>query len=138
MERLPLRLRDDGIFTVSRWYNPENPGETGRMLSLAVSALWRRGVLDPSRHIALVTNGSLATLLVGAAPLSETDLTILGRAPAASSSTTSWRRRGLCRSASALRRILGAATQRELAEVVRDEPLNFAPPTDETPTSSTC
>ena len=33
------RLKDDGIFTVSRWYSPENLGETGRIVSLAVGTL---------------------------------------------------------------------------------------------------
>src|SRR5690606_27747923 len=28
------RLDDDGIFTVSRWYHPDAPGETARMLAL--------------------------------------------------------------------------------------------------------
>jgi SAM-dependent methyltransferase len=33
------RLADDGIFTVSRWYNPVSLGETGRIVSFAVASL---------------------------------------------------------------------------------------------------
>jgi len=35
------RLTPEGVYTVSRWYNPEDPSETGRMLSLAVAALMK-------------------------------------------------------------------------------------------------
>src|SRR6185436_1045097 len=33
------RLTPRGVYTVSRWYNPNDPSETARMLSLAVATL---------------------------------------------------------------------------------------------------
>ncbi len=62
------RLTDDGIFTVSRWHNPEQLDETGRLVALAAGTLLRQGVPDPSKHLALVTSGNLATLLVSRRP----------------------------------------------------------------------
>ena len=49
-------LTPHGVFTVSRWYDPRNIAETGRLLSLAIAALRRRGVAAsggadlPCRH----------------------------------------------------------------------------------------
>jgi spermidine synthase len=49
------RLSDDGIFTVSRWHNPDDLGETGRVVSLAVASLLRMGITSPEKHLAMVT-----------------------------------------------------------------------------------
>jgi spermidine synthase len=62
------RLTDDGLFTVSRWYDPKNLGETGRLISLAVSSVLSLG-LEPSEHIALITSDNLATLVLSKRPL---------------------------------------------------------------------
>ena len=67
------RLEDDGIFTVSRWFFPELPGETARMLSVTVEALFRRGVTAPREHIAILGTGRFSTLLVSPSPFSERD-----------------------------------------------------------------
>lgn len=68
------RLDDDGIYTVSRWYLPSSPGETARMLALAMEVLYRRGVEDPREHIMLLQNLQVATLLVSPTPFSEKDI----------------------------------------------------------------
>jgi hypothetical protein len=70
-------LTPTGIFTVSRWYDPTNFSETGRLLSLAMSSLWQRGVKDPRSHIFLASTENLATIVVGAAPLTSEDLSKL-------------------------------------------------------------
>jgi spermidine synthase len=67
------RLSDDGVFTVSRWYNPTQLGETGRLVSLAVEALLQSGVNRPYDHLALVTQGKCATLILSRKPFSEND-----------------------------------------------------------------
>ena len=41
------RLQPDGVLTVSRWYAPNRPGETARLLSLAAAALQAEGVEHP-------------------------------------------------------------------------------------------
>jgi hypothetical protein len=64
------RLNDDGVFTVSRWYAPNDVNETGRMLSLAVGALLDSGAKEPRRHLFIADAGSIATLILSKSPLS--------------------------------------------------------------------
>ena len=61
------RLTPTGIFTVSRWYVTGSPGETGRMLALAMTTLWEMGAKDPRAHIILLQQASVATLLAACA-----------------------------------------------------------------------
>lgn len=71
------RLADDGIFTVSRWYNPNDLSEAGRTLALTVAALLDSGEKDPSSRIIMVTSGEVATLLVSKKPFREEDIKVL-------------------------------------------------------------
>lgn len=68
------RLAPDGIYTVSRWYKKDSPGETARMLALAMESLWRLGVARPREHLILLQQGNVATLLLSRAPFSAADL----------------------------------------------------------------
>lgn len=70
------RLTPIGIFTVSRWYVVDAPGETARMLGLAMETLWSLGVKDPRKHIILLQSEQVATLLVSRSPYSEDDLNL--------------------------------------------------------------
>jgi hypothetical protein len=70
-------LTPTGVFTVSRWYNPGNVNETGRMLSLAMASLRARGVSDPRAHIYLAATPHLATIIVALAPFTTEDLATL-------------------------------------------------------------
>jgi spermidine synthase len=125
-------LSDNGLFTVSRWYSPNNLGETGRMLSLAVTSLLEAGAGQPSKHIAMVTIGKLSTLVVSKGPMSERDVLKLRQ-------TASALRYDLVitpdepPSNETLRSIVHAETADELHRVISDEPLNYEPPTDENP-----
>lgn len=74
------RLTDGGVYTVSRWYNPNDPSEVGRMLSVAVAALLELGIAEPERHIFLATQGRIATMVVARRPFSAADLGALNRA----------------------------------------------------------
>lgn len=71
------RLTPTGIFTVSRWYVPGSPGETGRMLALAMTTLWRMGAEDPRAHLILLQQASVATLLVSPTPFAAKDLDLM-------------------------------------------------------------
>ena len=77
------RLSDDGIFTVSRWHSPRKIGETGRVLALAAGTLLRRGIQQPSEHLALISAGdstrSISTLLVSRRPFTPADVARLRR-----------------------------------------------------------
>jgi hypothetical protein len=76
------RLTKRGIFSVSRFYYAENPGETARMLSLALAALWESGAKDPRAHVVLLQSQVVATLLLCRSPLSAADLDTLERVAA--------------------------------------------------------
>ncbi len=68
------RLEPHGIFTVSRWYKPDSPGETARMLALAYQTLWSAQIENPRAHVILLQNQHIATLLMSPLPFSRTDL----------------------------------------------------------------
>jgi hypothetical protein len=67
------RLADGGAFTVSRWYAPGDVNETGRMISLAVATLMKRGVGEPRRHLFAAATRQIATLVMSPTPFTETD-----------------------------------------------------------------
>jgi hypothetical protein len=67
-------LAPDGVFTVSRWFSPDNTSETGRLLSLAKGTLFDFGVQDPSGHLFLASLNNLSTLLVSRTRFSPEDL----------------------------------------------------------------
>ncbi len=68
------RLAPDGLFTVSRWYKPDSPGETARMLALAYETLWSMGAAEPRKHLVLLQNANIATLLLSPTVLAPADL----------------------------------------------------------------
>ncbi|MGH1345032.1 MAG: hypothetical protein ACRBN8_25960 [Nannocystales bacterium] len=126
------RLEPKGIFTVSRWYKPSSPGETARMLGLAMETLWSLGVKEPRKHIVLLQNQAIATLLVSALPFSDKDIDRV-------------QRQAVKRGYNMLltpRRLPLNPMLRELAEFTdrdamwawaRTQDLDFTPPTDERP-----
>ena len=75
--RFLASLAPDGVFTVSRWYSPDDVDETGRLLSLAKATLLDMGVRVPQNHLFLASSGRLSTLIVGRAPLSRQDVSLL-------------------------------------------------------------
>jgi spermidine synthase len=126
------RLANDGIFTVSRWYSPENLGETGRIVSLAVASLIRYGVQNPSHHIAMATSEHLSTLLISKQPFSNQDIAKLKKVssdlqfdlvilPNVKSYNT------------VLRDIVSSNSLEELSIAIEDKSLNYEPPTDDNP-----
>jgi hypothetical protein len=71
------RVEPDGVLTFSRWFSPRAASETSRLASLAMAALLDRGTSEPERHLAIVTGGNVATLVLSPAPLSPSDLATL-------------------------------------------------------------
>jgi hypothetical protein len=70
-------INDDGILTVSRWYDPGNVNETGRMISLATAALLDAGVNDARPHLFVARTAKIATLLLSKAPFTAEKLRVL-------------------------------------------------------------
>ncbi len=126
------RLDDGGVFTVSRWYNPDNPGGIGRFVSLALGTLFESGIDTPSEHMAVVSNGYISTLIMSREPLTDDDistlrvvsddldyeLTILPGQPTADPT---------------LRAIMEARSMADLLDIVGAMPYNYTPPRDESP-----
>ena len=76
------RLTPTGVFTVSRWYDPDAVNETGRMVSLAMATAFASGVAEPRRHIFVAASGNIATLVLSRQPLTSSQLAALERAAA--------------------------------------------------------
>ena len=120
------------MLTVSRWYNPENPGETARMGCLAAAALISSGMNDPSQHIIIADTGKVATMLVCAAPFSRGDILSI-KNTCARLKYDLMLAPGEPPSNALIGKIASSSTMEQLDKTVEDEPLNYRPPTDETP-----
>src|SRR5215471_3234885 len=75
-------INDHGIFTVSRWYAPDDVNETGRMIGLATAALLDAGVKDPRQHLFVARAELIATLVLSKAPFTPERLAVLDKAVA--------------------------------------------------------
>jgi len=126
------RLKPSGVFTVSRWYSPENIDETGRMVSLAAAALMELGVTEPRKHIFLAGQGKVATLIMSVTGLSDEEVAALEQAceELKHNVLLSPNQTGLSRT---LDTILSAANIEELLQITSDFELDLTPPTDNRP-----
>ena len=125
-------LTPAGVLTVTRWYNPYDITETGRLLSLAAGALRYRGVANPEAQIYLAGTSHLATIIVAAAPLSADDLSKLHKATSALGFTELVSPDHEIASP-VLRLVLHARTARELEALTEEYHIDFTPPTDDRP-----
>ncbi len=126
------RLKPDGVFTVSRWYNPNNISETGRILSLAVASLLEYGVKNPSKHIMLTSSGKISSLIVSIAPFSEEDINKIYKV-CSDLQYSIIVMPGDIRADNNINDIVVSKNREELYEAVKDDPLNLEPTTDENP-----
>ncbi len=67
-------LTPTGVFTVSRWFNPSDITETGRLVSLASAALREQGAADPKAHLFLAASDRLATLILDKSPFTAAEV----------------------------------------------------------------
>jgi hypothetical protein len=74
------RLSDHGVFTVSRWYNPYDVSESGRMIALGLATLMDAGAADPRRHMFVATGERVATMVLAKNPLTPAQLAALREA----------------------------------------------------------
>jgi spermidine synthase len=125
-------LDQNGLFTVSRWYSPNNLGETGRMVSLGVSSLLHSGVREPSKHIAMMCEGKIATLILSKSPFNETEKNTL-RTISENLKFDEVINPDEPPSNNILREIVSVKSENELINAIKDKPLNFYSPTDDDP-----
>jgi hypothetical protein len=126
------RVEPDGVLTFSRWCDPNNPGETSRLVALAVGALLDRGISRPRDHVALVSGGLVATIAVSPQPLSREDVAKLHDAVEERGLTTLVTP-GERPSDPMLDRILDARDIASLGAIGQAERLDTSPPTDDRP-----
>jgi hypothetical protein len=126
------RLDRGGIFTVSRWYKPDSPGETARMLALAMETLYGLGVEHPRRHIMLLQNLSIATLLVSRDPFTEADIDRLQKEAVIRGFNMLLTPRRVPANP-LLRELIEQPTREDLWRFARSQTLDLTPPTDERP-----
>jgi len=127
------RLDDDGIYTVSRWYHPKSPGETARMIALGLEVLWRRGVEDPHKHLIVLQNFEVATLLISPTPFSEADVDAMQKAAVKMGFTMlATPRRGPLHEG-LLKDLWAIESQAQLWTWTGSQDLDLTPPTDDRP-----
>lgn len=125
-------LTPTGVFSVSRWYDPDAASETTRLLSLGVASLMDFGVTSPRGHLILVTRERIATLLVSPTAFSRQDGATLNRIAEQHGFTirvSPWADAADDR----LRAIANAASPAALDQATRDPYLDFTAPTDRRP-----
>ena len=126
------RLTPKGVFTISRWYDAKEPTEAGRMLSLAVAALFEMGITEPRQHIFLVTQATIANLIISRTPFSPRDLRALNDA-AAQYEHNVFVSPTVAASSETLNRILTSKSRQELQNYTSNLPFDLTPATDDRP-----
>ena len=125
-------LQPDGIFSVSRWFSPEQVSETSRLLALATATLIDRGVTNPANHLAMASSGKVATLLVSNQPFTAADLETLSSASKLYGFNLLIAP-GHQPAIPLFAAIAGSKSRAELSAAIRDPSYDFTPPTDERP-----
>jgi hypothetical protein len=126
------RVEPDGVLTFSRWCEPTNPGETSRLVALAVGALLERGVARPREHVALVSGGLVATIVVSPQAFSREDVAKLQVAVEQRGLTTLIAP-GERAADPMLEAILEARDIAALGAIGEPDKIDTSPPTDERP-----
>lgn len=127
-------LTDDGVLTISRWYEERSPVELHRLVSLAASSLAARGVETPRAHMLVYANVrpgdpvGIATLLLSPSPFSAQDLERIAAqaqemefAPVLTPDTASDPT------------VAALAAPEQRAAAIAAYPFDISPPTDERP-----
>jgi hypothetical protein len=131
-------LTDRGVLTVSRWYHPNRPGETLRILSLANQSLREMGAPDPRKHVIILRRtmkqmsndlpDDVANTIVSRTPFTEADLDKLESEAKRLDFEVVLSPRHAARPD--LAELAGAT---DVAAVAAKYPINLAPPTDDKP-----
>jgi len=126
------RLTPGGVFTVARHFDAANIAETGRTLSLGVAALLAIGVEHPARHLAMVTRGTISTLLLSNQPFSSEDIAKLVKV-CGDLEFDVVLRPDQPPTHPDLAAIAQATSREQLAAATSRKALNYDPPTDDNP-----
>ena len=125
-------LSPNGVFSVSRWYDPGSASETTRLLSLGVGSLLDFGISAPRRHLVLVTRERVATMMVSPSPFTDDDgrrLREVADARGFAIQVSPWN----AGDDQMLTRIAAATSISELEDATKHPYLDLSPPTDRRP-----
>lgn len=126
------QLAPGGLLTFTRWNSGPEVSQTYRMFSVAWATLLAEGVQEPDRHLALVSGGPVATLLLSNRPLGPRDLQQL-RDTAREMDFKLIFLPGQPTDVPELRRIAAARTLDDLAQLRHVSMLDYSPVYDRSP-----
>ncbi|HOU15650.1 MAG TPA: hypothetical protein PKZ84_21305 [Anaerolineae bacterium] len=128
-------LSDRGILTVSRWYLPERPAETMRLVATGMAGWEAAGVTDPRQHVVVVvryvsgaTTEGLSTALFKREPFTEAEVAALLQKAADLEFTVIYAP-GL----QPTEEVGALITAPDRAAFIADYPLDISPATDDRP-----
>ena len=125
-------LTPTGVFSGSRWFDPDSASETTRLLALGVASLLDAGTASPHAHLILITRARVATLMVSPSPFTEEDRARLQ--PVADAMGFAIRVSPWHEAADERFRRIAAATSMEALNAATADPLfDFSAPTDRRP-----
>lgn len=125
-------LTSNGVFSVSRWFDPNAASETTRLLALGAAALLDAGIADPRRHLILVTRERIATLMISPSPFTADDADAINRTTSGMDFNVlaaPW----LAPSDPRVRRIIESQSMEALEAATMDRYFDFSPPSDRRP-----
>ena len=125
-------LRPGGVITFSRWYDGPQNNQTYRLFSVAWAMLLSEGVADPSRQLALIQSGEIATLLASNQPFSPGDIDTLKRISTEMAFTPLFLPGGPV-TVPELRRVSQSRTLAEMSSLQEDDGSDFSPTFDSSP-----
>ena len=133
------RLSDRGVLTMTRWYVPDAPAETQRLVALAATALGDAGIADTRSHVMLISSrpagnvaftmneaAAMGTILVSKSPFTPDEVARVKDA-CAEQNMVLLAAPGVASQDAVIDRLLDAATRRQ---AIHSSPYNIAPPTD--------
>jgi len=132
------RLTPTGVLSVSRWYFDRRPGEVYRILTLAAESLKGIGITNPRPHVVVIRSvgrgqrglvpDGVGTLLVSPTPFSASDLDTLDAEVARLGFKVVLSPR--VSTDPVLETVMSGT---DLAQLLRDFPINIEAPTDNSP-----
>lgn len=126
------RLKPGGLISFSRWNSGGEAYQTRRLFALGLAALLDAGVPRPAEHVAFLSSGGVATLLVSNAPLSAADVARL-RVIAAERQYAWLFVPGKGAVDPVLTRIAAARAPADLRALRDGADVDYSPPTDDSP-----
>lgn len=126
------RLTPDGIFMTARFSSSNRNRESTRLVSLAAAALLRSGIPDIQKHLAVISSGNIALVLLAKEPFTTQDLALLSKTAEDYEYTIQFLP-GRPPVDPFLKQILSVKNEKELNRIGDGTPFDLSPATDDRP-----